>query len=256
MNDLEAQLNANAPVPSQFSETYSLPKTIRSLMTPESPTIALTNPSQSLNALSGLVVMSWHSMPTKTSSVLEKTLWNKSFFVLALNRWLKTHDGEIDDSTMLLFHLSSIVLNTKMIDIHSLVHNLLRNGAMPAIPEAISQWHHSDHGKIAALHAGELIQAAQRIVLSQRPKANTKFTFANEGFPPSALGEGPHSAICVYLAVLVLWTTQAASEPPDWVVAGAAIKRGCNILSQFKLRIAGILKSTLRLLGDKVALEL
>ena len=256
INELDVQQSSKPLFLSQSTESHSLLKTIRALMTPDSPTMAFKDSLQSLNTLSVLMVLSWHSMPSKTASTSEEGLWSRPFFVLALNRWLKTHDGDIDDSTMILFHLSSIVLHTSMVDIHSLVHSFLQNNSTTVVPGAISQWHDSDYGKIAALHAGLLIHAAQRIAVLHRPKIITTFAFTKQNSPPSILGEGPHTAICVYLAVLILWATEVASEHINWAVARAAIERGCNILSQFKVRIAGVLLNTLRLLEEKLALEL
>jgi hypothetical protein len=191
-------------------------------------------------------------MPIKTASTYDEGLWKRAYFELALNRWLKTHEGQIDDSTMLLFHMSAIVLHTNMANIHGLVRNFLKPIPSRSVPEAVKQWRDSYHCKIAVLHTTLLTRAAQRIAVSQRSKGFAASASTGNQGPSSRLGEGPHAAICVYLAILVLWAAEVAREHPNWAVAKAALEKGCNILSQFKIRIATVLMNTLRRLGENI----
>ena len=241
----------NSSIPNN-RENHAFLKTIKALMTPDGPSIKTTDSSQSLHTLSALLVISWHSMPTNSTTSSEEGLWKRSYFELALNRWLKTYGKTIEDSTMLLFHLSSVVLHTNMANIHGLVHNFLQPNPNVSIPEVVNQWRNSDHCKIAVLHANLLTQAAHKITASQRSRSYTASNSAGGQTPPPTLAEGPHAAICVYLAILVLWATEIASEDTNWEMARSMLEKGCNILSQFKIRIATVLMNTLRRLWDNI----
>jgi hypothetical protein len=226
---------------------------IKALMTPDGPIIACSGSSQSLYTLSALSTFSWHAMPIQSASIENEGLWTRSSFELALNRWLNTFEGRIEDSSMLLFHLSSILLHTNMANIHGIVHNHLHGKPFTSIPEAMKQWLYSDHCKVAVLHANEIHQVAQRIVISQRTKRFMKSPSAGARDFPSTADEGPHEAICLYLAVLVLWATEIISDPIDGVAAKGILEKGCNILSQFSIRIATVLINVLRSLEQKMA---
>jgi hypothetical protein len=192
-------------------------------------------------------------MPIQSTSIAKESLCTRTSFELALNRWLNTFEGHIEDSSMILFHLSSILLHTNMANIHGFVHNHLHGKPSTSVPEAMKQWLNSDHCKVAVLHANEINQVAQRIVISQRTKQFTQSSFP--GAPNFLLMavEGPHEAICVYLAVLVLWAAEIISDSVDGVAAKATLEKGCNILSQFNIRIATVLINVLRSLEQKMA---
>lgn len=214
---------------------------IKALMTPDGPIITCSESSQSLYTLSALSTFSWHAMPIQSTFIANGSLWTSSSFELALNRWLNTFGSHIEDSSMLLFHLSSILLHTNMANIHGIVHNYLHGKPHTSIPEVIKQWSDSDHCKIAVLHANETNQVAQRIVISQRTKRFTQSSV-----------ESPHEAICVYLAVLVLWAAEITSDPVDGVAAKATLEKGSEILSQFNIRIATVLINVLISLERKM----
>lgn len=235
------------------SDNHRLLHTLRALMTPEGPTVAFENASQAGYALAALLIFSWHAMPIKLAFVGDRGPWERSHFELGLNRWLKSHKGHIEDSTMLLFHLASIALHTNMASLHGLVHNVLQPSDQPInLTDAIKQWRNSDHSRIAVWHAACLTQAAKRIVVSQRLMHSKMSTHANSGEENSRTPEPPHAAICMYLATLTLWASEVASEPVNVPVAKAALERGCSILSQFNVRIATLLENILRLLEEKM----
>jgi hypothetical protein len=223
-------------------------------MTPEGPTVVFENSSHAAYALAALLIFSWHSMPIKHVFAGDQCLWQRSHFELGLNRWLAAQQDHVDDSTMLLFHLASIVLHTNMASLHGLVHNLLQPSYQQSInmAEAIKQWHNSDHSRIAVWHANCLTQAAKRIAVIQRLKHSQTSSTANNIEPTSTSEEPPHAAICVYLAVLTLWAAEVASEPVNVPVAKAALEKGCGILSQFNVRIATLLENILRLLEENM----
>jgi len=233
-------------------ETYNPLRNIKALMTPDGPSVPASSASQSLSNLSALLVFSWHAMPLKSTASAEESLWKRSWFELALHRWLKSSQGHIEDQTMLLFHLSSAVLHTNMANIHGLVHKFLLPKPRSSIPEALKLWHNSDDCKIAVLHASLLTQAAQRIAISPTSKSFKTPPSLGVQQPPSTAGEGPHAALCVYLAVIILWAAEVTSENTDWANAKSILEKGCNILSQFTVRIAGVLMNVLRRLKENI----
>ncbi|KAL3423888.1 hypothetical protein PVAG01_05635 [Phlyctema vagabunda] len=237
--------SSSSPTSSTAKESDAILKRIKALLTPEGPTISFTDPSQSLSTLSALLVFSWHAMPLKSTSTSGEGVWKRSWFELGLHRWLKTSGGQIEDSTMLLFHLSSVVLHTHMAGIHGLVHSCLLNKPKHSIPESMKRWHDSDDRRIAVRQAKHLIDAAQRIVTSQTLRDPVTTSALNSQH------ESPHAAISVYLAVLVLWAAEVISEKTNSIIAIAALESGCNILSQSKIRITVVLLNMLRSLKEK-----
>lgn len=106
----------------------------------------------------------------------------------------------------------------------------------------LKAWHRTDHYKIAVLHASSLIQTAQRLMIHPKSVVCADTT--------TAATEYPHMAICIYLAMLILWAVKIISDPTDRAGSKFPILNGCNILSQLKVRVATVLLNALRRLDE------
>lgn len=244
--------SAGLKPPSTTSELHDrdLLQTLASLMTPDGPTIRFKDNSDSAYTLAIILAYSWHSVQIRPSSHHEG-LWKRSYFELALNRWLKSHNDPANDTTLLLFHLGMIVLHSNMASLHGLVRSFLQPSEQSStVIEAIQSWRNSHHWRVATLHATHLMRAAKRVTMPLRSKGG--FLSSSSSARTLKTAETPHTAICVYLAVLTLWAAEISVDEPNLDGARETLERGYNTLSHFNARIANILAVSLRRLEEKM----
>ena len=244
------------PYSGENSKYQHLFATICALATSNPPDDTLQMTSDSTHTLTALLTYSWHAIPTGPTSASSRNLWTPPYFELALNRWVHAYKDQTTESTMLLFHLGSLILHTNMPSLHCAVHNALKTPkASSQTPKPPQPWRTSNDRKIAVMHANEVIVIARRILCSRRSTTSSTSTPNSSfvGHGPNVFElrpEPPHAAICVYLAVLVQWNSRNACLSKE-VSSKGVLESGSYILSEFSVRIAQVLSITLRQILEK-----
>lgn len=152
---------------------------------------------------------------------------------------------------MLLFHMSSIVLHAHLPSLHRLVRDFSQpKDHTNKITDAIKHWRLSDDAKIVVLHANQLMNIARQMLMPPKHRDVALSSASNPAKSIRRSDEPPHAAICVYLAVIALWSVEVASKPPNMPAAKAILERGCNILARLELRIVTVLLNILRRLEE------
>ena len=210
------------------------------LMQPSGPSIVFPQPSDSRHALAALLIFTWHSLPAEGA---KNRLWDRTFFELALNRWLHFQIGCSDMTTTILFHIGIMSLHCNLQDFHNVIGDFSQPGRVAvALPDAVRDWHRSDDCDIALLHAEQVLAIGRSLVSKRR-------TSSRDGEISWLVDEPPHIAICVYLAVITAWVAKIVdSQNTD--TAKAILSTGCSVLSRLDLRIATGLLNILRRLEE------
>ena len=138
------------------------------------------------------------------------------------------------------------------INIHvnvNLIHNLVRAyiDSVKRLPDAcntLQVWQQSKDAKLALWQASEMIRLAKSHTIFSPQNTFSKTASTNLG--SSNITEAPHVSICIYVAVLVLWTEAIGQETLDIELVQSVLESGIHILSRLNVRMARMLSNVLR----------
>ncbi|RSL56815.1 hypothetical protein CEP53_006690 [Fusarium sp. AF-6] len=227
--------------------------TTRALLSPTGPSVDLNDPYVSSSALAALLVLSSHASASKHSdSQLEEGLWDKRFFELGLNNWLRYQGPSGPSGPMLvLFYMGIIVLHTNFAKVHRLVRAYcIQTSSLPATISLISQWRESEDCEVAVMHANRLLDIVAKLCIYKSSHPTQPMRTALEGQDQRG-NEAPHLAICVYLAAITAWAASVSEKPSSLDVARTVLSRACRILRRLNLRAANGFEKILRCLEEK-----
>lgn len=235
---------------------YEVINSLKELLRPPGPLTDSMQPADSICVLAALLVLASHARPRRLINLPSFILWDPRCFELGLDRWLNCHSSSPNDSAMILFHMGFIMLHTNMAGIHNLVRQYaVRKSNSFTLTAEMRQWQKSDDCEIATLHATQILDIGARVSMSSRRSHSSKWT--TECDDSSLLHdtdshEAPHTAICVYLAVVTKWAATVSSEQAKSDTVNSVLKYGGSILKYHALGLAVGLAKVLRQLEDDV----
>lgn len=220
--------------PSSLNE--NILRSVAIMMTPRSRTYHFNNTAQSTYCLAGISLLAFHSMiPSDNNQMIETSLWRREFFELALDRWLQAQAPISSPSIMVLFHISLLLMHVNMEKIHGLARLSVMDREADSTSLAWARaWRTSEDCEVSIWHATEIIEFAlqsERRGLSGQGE-NQKL-------------EAPHTAMCLYLAVLILWASEVARETPDRAAVQRHLEVGISVLGHCISRNAVVLANVL-----------
>lgn len=235
----------------------SIQTLLSKLLNPGAIVDARTVERFSLASLSSLAPFLWRVMPLIPADKDDVKMLSKPEFVeLACDKWLRSHEIQVEPAARILYHLMNMSMHANLLVIQSYAHQASKeftDKGNSLLQACVLRWTRGRHFPVAKWHAQRILETvdqASNVSLMegkglnrrderQGPALTSELKFSKRDI------EMVHVPYAIYYATLVLWCGTLLADGRKSLSASSYLARGRNLLSMKKLRVAVLLEHVL-----------